>query len=66
MSDDGAEWTGGGREGCAVNERGWPELRSTQDVECYGRNPTTAAPCVLGDPHKGYHRDADGAEWLDT
>jgi hypothetical protein len=31
---------------------------------CDGLHPNTGMPCVLGD-HKGYHRTADGAEWLD-
>jgi len=31
---------------------------------CDGVHPETGKPCVLGD-HKGYHRTADGAEWLD-
>lgn len=46
---------------------GWPELRSAQEVaaeECDGVNPSTNALCVLG-YHKGHHRDAAGAEWLD-
>ncbi|TCC19990.1 hypothetical protein E0H50_37850 [Kribbella sindirgiensis] len=43
---------------------GWPELRSSQDLECDGTNPSSKRPCVLGD-HQGYHRDEVGAEWLD-
>ncbi len=31
---------------------------------CDGHHPTTDMPCILGD-HKGYHRTADGADWLD-
>ena len=31
---------------------------------CDGLHPNTGMPCVLGD-HKGYHRTADGAKWLD-
>jgi hypothetical protein len=45
-----------GRE---VNGMEW----SGTDV-CDGLHPNTGMPCVLGD-HKGYHRTADGAEWLD-
>ncbi|WP_405063834.1 hypothetical protein OG474_19900 [Kribbella sp. NBC_01505] len=31
---------------------------------CDGLHPNTGMPCILGN-HKGYHRTADGAEWLD-
>ncbi|WP_185442230.1 hypothetical protein [Kribbella qitaiheensis] len=31
---------------------------------CDGLHPVTSRPCVLGE-HKGFHRTADGAEWLD-
>jgi hypothetical protein len=43
---------------------GWPELRAAQDLTCDGENPTTGSRCVLGH-HNGYHRDGNGAEWLD-
>jgi hypothetical protein len=42
----------------------WPELQAAQDIDCDGENPTTGRPCVLGH-HNGYHRDSNGAEWLD-
>lgn len=48
----------------ARDARGWPILRSAQEVDCDGRNPMTERACVLGH-HQGYHRDAAGAEWLD-
>lgn len=51
--------------GVELNERGWPILRSAQEIDCDGRNPSTDEPCLLG-YHRGYHRDADGVEWLDT
>jgi hypothetical protein len=31
---------------------------------CDGENPMTGTACVNG-RHKGHHRDAIGAEWLD-
>ncbi|NIK54650.1 hypothetical protein [Kribbella shirazensis] len=44
------------------NETGWPTLRPTE--RCDGENPMTGSACINGH-HKGYHRDASGAEWLD-
>jgi hypothetical protein len=44
------------------NETGWPTSRPAE--RCDGENPMTGSACVNGD-HKGYHRDASGAEWLD-
>lgn len=32
--------------------------------DCDGLNPMTHRPCVLS-YHRGYHRDAVGAEWLE-
>jgi hypothetical protein len=49
----------GTRTGLEVNEVEW----ASTDV-CDGIHPNTGMPCILGD-HKGYHRTADGAEWLD-
>lgn len=42
----------------------WPELRAAQDIPCDGVNPLTGRVCLLG-RHRGHHRDADGAHWLD-
>lgn len=41
---------------------GWPTLRPAE--HCDGENPMTGRSCAKGH-HKGYHRDATGAEWLD-
>jgi hypothetical protein len=41
---------------------GWPDLRPAE--RCDGENPMTGRACIQGH-HKGYHRDATGAEWLD-
>ena len=46
------------------DSRGWPILRSAQDLDCDGKNLTTGRICVLG-YHQGFHRDDTGAEWLD-
>jgi hypothetical protein len=46
------------------DSKGWPILRSAQDLACDGKNPMTGRICVLGD-HQGYHRDEIGTEWLD-
>ena len=43
-------------------DTGWPELRPAE--RCDGENPMTGWACVHGH-HKGYHRDATGAQWLD-
>ncbi|MDX3004485.1 hypothetical protein PWY87_22545 [Kribbella solani] len=48
----------------AQGTRPWPVLRSAQEIECDGRNPSTGRSCMLG-YHRGCHRDADGVEWLD-
>jgi hypothetical protein len=32
---------------------------------CDGTHPETAQPCVLADHHRGYHKAADGTQWLD-
>ncbi|WP_350280199.1 hypothetical protein [Kribbella sp. HUAS MG21] len=40
----------------------WPTLRPSE--RCDGKNPMTGHACIKGH-HKGYHRDATGAEWLD-
>lgn len=58
----GVEWAD--KPQVEVNERGWPILRSAQDMVCEGKNPTTGQACTLGQ-HKGHHRDMTGAEWLD-
>lgn len=47
-----------------AKRRDWPVLRSAQEVTCYGRNPRSEDPCVLGQ-HQGPHRDTAGTEWLD-
>jgi hypothetical protein len=47
-----------------LDDKGWPLLRSAQEMDCDGKNPTTGRPCIQG-YHQGYHRDATGAEWLD-
>ncbi len=57
--DSVAQATTGGIE---RDSRGWPILRASE--LCEGCNPMTGLSCVGGD-HKGYHRDASGAEWLD-
>jgi hypothetical protein len=43
-------------------DTGWPELCPAE--RCDGENPMTGRVCIHGH-HKGYHRDATGAEWLD-
>ncbi|WP_344231481.1 hypothetical protein [Kribbella hippodromi] len=47
-----------------LDAKGWPLLRSAQDIACYGKNPRNDSPCVLGE-HRGKHRNAAGVEWLD-
>ncbi|RZT12899.1 hypothetical protein EV649_7268 [Kribbella sp. VKM Ac-2569] len=39
-----------------------PDLPSA--ARCDGENPMTGRACINGD-HKGHHRDASGAQWLD-
>lgn len=53
------EWAG---EPSEPNGTGWPTLRPTD--RCDGEDPMTGSACINGH-HKGYHRDASGAEWLD-
>ncbi len=36
----------------------------TETLVCDAIHPVSGSPCVLGE-HKGYHRAADGTEWLD-
>ncbi|GAA1576481.1 hypothetical protein GCM10009804_36410 [Kribbella hippodromi] len=48
-----------------LRTREWPVLKAAQDLDCDGVHPTTGKPCVLGH-HHGYHRDTDGAQWLDS
>ena len=50
--------------GIEKDSRGWPILRSAQDLNCDGKNPMTGRICVLG-YHQGFHRDDTGVEWLD-
>lgn len=57
----GVEWVGQPADR-QNNNLGWPELRPAEC--CDGENPMTGQVCV-NDHHKGYHRDATGAEWLD-
>jgi hypothetical protein len=38
-------------------------LRLIAEDTCDGVDPETHEVCVLGE-HKGYHRTADGTEWL--
>lgn len=45
--------------------KGWPILRSAQEVDCDGKNPMTGRICLRDASHQGYHRDDSGAEWLD-
>jgi hypothetical protein len=55
-SQVGTEWGG------EPDDTGWPTLRPA--ARCDGENPMTGQPCISG-WHKGHHRDANGAEWLD-
>ncbi|TCC43498.1 hypothetical protein E0H50_03290 [Kribbella sindirgiensis] len=57
----GVEWGGDLREPQPVG-LGWPTMRAAE--RCDGENPMTGRVCIKGH-HKGYHRDASGAEWLD-
>jgi hypothetical protein len=62
---DGVEWAGGHdetRSEVERDQRGWPVLHA--DEPCDGTNPMTGRRCVCG-YHKGHHKDASGAEWLD-
>lgn len=43
----------------------WPCLRSSRTEPGEGENPEVGDRCVLG-YHHGYHRDSNGAEWLDN
>ncbi|GAA1593283.1 hypothetical protein GCM10009789_54140 [Kribbella sancticallisti] len=52
------------RQEVEKDSKGWPILRSAQDLDCDGKNPTTGRTCVLG-YHRGNHRDETGTEWLD-
>ncbi|WP_134120211.1 hypothetical protein [Kribbella kalugense] len=45
--------------------RTWPSLSPSRSEPCDGKNPDRGIGCVLG-YHHGYHRDSDGAEWLDA
>lgn len=51
-------------QGVEKDSKGWPILRSAQDLACDGKNLMTGRTCLLGH-HAGYHRDETGAEWLD-
>jgi len=57
----GVEWAGEPARS-QQNNLGWPELHAAE--RCDGENPMTGRPCIRGD-HKGFHRDAIGADWLD-
>jgi hypothetical protein len=49
----------------SASRRTWPSLSPSRSEPCDGKNPDTEIGCVLG-YHHGYHRDSDGAEWLDA
>jgi hypothetical protein len=49
----------GTRTGHELNGAEWADT-----AVCDGLHPKTGRSCILG-VHKGYHRTADGAEWLD-
>lgn len=60
---DGVEWAEGQDEPHSEEVEqdacGRPALNA-----CYGADPTTGNRCI-GGYHKGNHKDASGAEWLD-
>ena len=61
MQSSAVEWDGEPAEPKPAGT-GWPAMRPAEG--CDGENPMTGRACINGD-HKGYHRDATGAEWLD-
>lgn len=58
----GVEWVGGEDDKPRRDKRGWVILSAAE--KCDSANPMTGRACENG-YHKGYHRDASGAEWLD-
>lgn len=60
----GSEWGGDGEPPAEIeaDPKGWPILHPSEP--CEGENPMTGLACAIRF-HKGYHRDASGAEWLD-